>query len=140
VCRSGSSRREAADSASELDPVVVDSPARGAARAGARDPPHAEPQGLVRSEVDVGVWMEALRTTDRDADVTIRKWRSEERPMADHHSKERMRAEDAFAKMQDRSGDKVSDQPTVSAADQNTARLKAARLGRDAAKIGSKEL
>jgi hypothetical protein len=60
--------------------------------------------------------------------------------MADHHSKERMRAEDAFAKMQDRSGDKVSDQPTVSAADQNTARLKAARLGRDAAKIGSKEL
>ncbi|MDN3569283.1 hypothetical protein [Methylobacterium longum] len=54
--------------------------------------------------------------------------------MADNHSKERMQAEEAFAKTQDRFGGKASDQPTVSAADQNTARLRAARLERDAAK------
>ena len=59
--------------------------------------------------------------------------------MADNHSKERMQAEAAFAKTQDRSGGQVSDQPPVSAADQNTARLKAARLERDAAKAGSRK-
>ena len=58
--------------------------------------------------------------------------------MADNHSKERMQAEAAFAKTQDRSGGTVPVQPSVSAADQNTARLKAARLERDASKTGSK--
>ncbi|MBP1178180.1 hypothetical protein [Methylobacterium sp. PvR107] len=58
--------------------------------------------------------------------------------MADSHSKQRIQAEAAFAKMQDRSGGRVPNQPAVSAADQNTARLKAARLERDAAKAGSK--
>ncbi|GJE13134.1 hypothetical protein [Methylobacterium longum] len=59
--------------------------------------------------------------------------------MADNHSKERTQAEAAFAKMQDRSGGQVADQSTVSAADQNTARLKAARLERDAAKAESRK-
>lgn len=54
--------------------------------------------------------------------------------MADNHSKERIQAEAAFAKMQDRFGSKAFDERAVSAADQNTARLKAARLERDAAK------
>ena len=58
--------------------------------------------------------------------------------MADNRSKERMQAEEAFAKTQDRPGGKASGQPTISAADQNTARLKAARLERDAAKAGAK--
>ena len=59
--------------------------------------------------------------------------------MADNHSKERTEAEAAFAKTQDRPGGKVAEEPSVSAADQNTARLKAARLERDAFKAGSKK-
>ncbi|WP_149313995.1 hypothetical protein [Methylobacterium sp. P1-11] len=59
--------------------------------------------------------------------------------MADNHSKQRMQAEAAFAKTQDRPGDNTSKQPMASAADQNTARLKAARLERDAAKAGSRK-
>ncbi|MBP1180953.1 hypothetical protein [Methylobacterium sp. PvR107] len=59
--------------------------------------------------------------------------------MANNHSKERIQAEAAFAKTQDLPGTKASDRPPISAADQNTARLKAARLERDAAKIGSKK-
>ena len=54
--------------------------------------------------------------------------------MADNHSKERVQAEEAFAKTQGRPDSKASSQSTTSAADQNTARLKAARLERDAAK------
>ncbi|WP_336492506.1 hypothetical protein, partial [Methylobacterium nigriterrae] len=53
--------------------------------------------------------------------------------MADDHSKEREQAEAEFAKTQDRSNPKSSDEPALSAADANTARLKAARLARDAA-------
>lgn len=59
--------------------------------------------------------------------------------MADHHSKERMEAEAALAKTQGRSGGNASDQPTASAAYQNTARLKAARLERDTATGGAKK-
>jgi hypothetical protein len=59
--------------------------------------------------------------------------------MADNHSKERLQAEEAFAKTQDRSAGKSSGQSTTSAADENTARLKAARLERDAAKTGAKK-
>jgi hypothetical protein len=59
--------------------------------------------------------------------------------MADNHSKERMEAEAAFAKTQDRPGGKASVEPSVSAADQNTARLKAARLERDASRAGPKK-
>lgn len=36
--------------------------------------------------------------------------------MADNHSKERIQAEAAFAKMQDRFGSKAFDEPAVSAA------------------------
>ncbi|WP_139215709.1 hypothetical protein [Methylobacterium sp. UNC300MFChir4.1] len=59
--------------------------------------------------------------------------------MADNHSKERMQAEAAFARMQDRPGGNAADRPTASAADQNTAHLKAARLERDAARAGTKK-
>jgi len=59
--------------------------------------------------------------------------------MADNHSKERIQAEAAFAKTQDRPGGQGPVQPTVSAADRNTARLKATRLERDAAKAGSRK-
>ncbi|TXN21775.1 MULTISPECIES: hypothetical protein [Methylobacterium] len=51
--------------------------------------------------------------------------------MADNQSKERMTAEAAFAKTQGRAGGRAAE-PTASPADQNTARLKAARLERDA--------
>lgn len=59
--------------------------------------------------------------------------------MADNHSKERTQAEAAFAKTQDRSTDKLIGQLAVSVTDQNTARLKAARLERDAGKAGSRK-
>ncbi|GEP07028.1 hypothetical protein [Methylobacterium oxalidis] len=53
--------------------------------------------------------------------------------MADDYSKERKQAEAEFAKTQDRATLGASKEPAVSAADENTARLKAARLARDAA-------
>ena len=59
--------------------------------------------------------------------------------MAENHSKERKQAEAAFAKTQDRPGGKISVEPSVSNADQNTARLKAARLARDGLTAGLKK-
>ncbi|WP_342145226.1 hypothetical protein [Methylobacterium fujisawaense] len=59
--------------------------------------------------------------------------------MTDNQSKERRQAEAAFAKLQDSPGGKVSIEPSVSDADQNTARLKAARLARDASAAGTKK-
>ena len=56
--------------------------------------------------------------------------------MTDDHSKQRKQAEVEFAKTQDPAKPKAPDEPTVSAADENTPRLKASRLARDAA--GSK--
>ncbi|MER2267446.1 hypothetical protein [Methylobacterium oxalidis] len=53
--------------------------------------------------------------------------------MANDYSKERKQAEAEFAKTQDRAKPEASKEPVVSAADENTARLKAARLARDAA-------
>ena len=53
--------------------------------------------------------------------------------MTDNQSKERKQAEAAFAKTQVRHGDRGAVELSVSDADQNTARLKAARLARDAA-------
>lgn len=58
--------------------------------------------------------------------------------MANNYSKERVQAEAAFAQTQNRSDRKIETQPSVSAADQNTARLKAARLERDALKARPK--
>lgn len=53
--------------------------------------------------------------------------------MANDYSKERKQAEAEFAKTQDRARLGVLKEAIVSAADENTARLKAARLARDAA-------
>ncbi|WP_132254411.1 hypothetical protein [Methylobacterium segetis] len=53
--------------------------------------------------------------------------------MANDHSKERKQAEAEFAKTQDRAKPEALKEQIVSAADENTARLKAARLARDAA-------
>lgn len=50
-----------------------------------------------------------------------------------------MQAEAAFAKMQDRPDAQEPARPSISAADQNTARLKAARLERDAAAADPKK-
>jgi hypothetical protein len=52
--------------------------------------------------------------------------------MADDHSKQRRQAEAEFAKTQGHAKPEAADEPTLSAADENTARLKAARLARDA--------
>ncbi|MBB3904209.1 hypothetical protein [Methylobacterium brachythecii] len=51
--------------------------------------------------------------------------------MAEYQSKERIRAEAAFAKTLGGSNEKSFVEPLVSKTDQNTARLKAARLARD---------
>ncbi|MCJ2070656.1 hypothetical protein MKK75_17975 [Methylobacterium sp. J-030] len=59
--------------------------------------------------------------------------------MADNHSKERTRAEADFAKTQVHPGGKIPVEPSVSDADQKTARLKAARLERDAAAADPKK-
>ncbi|MFB0488764.1 hypothetical protein ABIE45_001350 [Methylobacterium sp. OAE515] len=59
--------------------------------------------------------------------------------MADNHSKERQHAEEAFAKTQVRPGGDVAVETSLSDADQNTARLKAARLARDASAAGAKK-
>ncbi len=58
--------------------------------------------------------------------------------MANHYSKERMQAEAAFAQTQNRSNHRIEAEPRVSPADEKTARLKAARLERDALKARSK--
>jgi hypothetical protein len=60
--------------------------------------------------------------------------------LPENHSKERKQAEAAFAKIQDHPGDKASVAPSISDADQNIARLKAARLERDSFAAGSKKL
>ncbi|TXM98407.1 hypothetical protein FV242_28865 [Methylobacterium sp. WL64] len=60
--------------------------------------------------------------------------------MPENHSKERKQAEAAFAKIQDHLGDKISVIPGISEADQNTARLKAARLERDSSAGEMKKL
>jgi hypothetical protein len=60
--------------------------------------------------------------------------------LPENHSKERKQAEAAFAKTQDHPGGKVSVAPNESDADQNTARLKAARLERDRFAGGLKKL
>lgn len=59
--------------------------------------------------------------------------------MTDNQSKERKQAEAAFAKTQVRHGDRGAVELSVSDADQNTARLKAARLARDAAAAQQKK-
>ena len=59
--------------------------------------------------------------------------------MTDDHSKQRKQAEAEFAKTQDPAKPRPLDEPTVSAADENTARLKASRLARDAADSETKE-
>ena len=56
---------------------------------------------------------------------------TKESSLPENYSKERKQAEAAFAKIQDHPGDKTSVAPGISDADQNTARLKAARLERD---------
>jgi hypothetical protein len=59
--------------------------------------------------------------------------------MAEDHSKQRKQAEAEFAKTQDPAKPKAPDEPALSAADENTARLKASRLARDAADSKSKD-
>jgi hypothetical protein len=59
--------------------------------------------------------------------------------MTDDHSKQRKQAEAEFAKTQDPAGSKTPNEPTLSAADENTARLKASRLARDAADSKAKD-
>lgn len=71
--------------------------------------------------------------------TNIPKVPTKEPRLADNHSKERVQAEAAFAKMQAPPRGRAFDQPELSAADQNTARLKAARLERDAAKAEAKK-
>jgi len=57
--------------------------------------------------------------------------------MAEDHSKQRKQAEAEFAKTQ--APAKAPDKPTLSAADENTVRLKASRLARDAADSKAKD-
>ena len=59
--------------------------------------------------------------------------------MAEDHSKQRKQAEAEFAKTQDPAKPKAPDKPTLSAADENTVRLKASRLARDAADSKAKD-
>ena len=59
--------------------------------------------------------------------------------MPDHQSKERKQAEAAFAKEQNYSFMTRSDKPTISAAEENTARQKAARLARDSSIANAKK-
>jgi hypothetical protein len=59
--------------------------------------------------------------------------------MTDDHSKQRKQAEAEFAKTQGPAKPRPLDEPAVSAADENTARLKASRLARDAADSKTKE-